>query len=202
MLKQEIETKMPTPHPFDEDETERLREMIAAEWMPPNKDEVIRNAEASQSETFGVIIDFASLFIDECKDEFVSVGRDSGEKAPSHEKIYAYLSSVGPIRSLFQSTQMADMDVNEPWFAWTFAKASIAMAFEFRRAGLSGKPCFSPKSQHRWENKALDLQYLMYLHFAQAIASNETSGEMKSFFTWIWGCSRKFYCKQDLENLC
>jgi len=84
------------------------------------------------------------------------------------------------------------------WIAWHHYKSYIAFLCEYLR--LNGTTEFNKlpaSTQKKWINRKHDLDYVISLAFADALATNETAGELSRYAKWMYGTS-----KQLISRLC
>lgn len=76
--------------------------------------------------------------------------------------------------------------VTPDWFAYRNARVTLALIAVFlQKYGLTNAP------GRKFPNTKLDTDFLALLHYADALASDETSGDMADMCTWLFGSTRK-----------
>ena len=76
--------------------------------------------------------------------------------------------------------------IDSGWFAFHNARATLALIGIFlQKYGLTEEP------SRKFPNTKLDLEYLALLHYADALASDETSGDMAEMRRWLFGSTKK-----------
>lgn len=76
--------------------------------------------------------------------------------------------------------------IDSGWFAYQNARITLALIGIFlQKYGLTEEP------GKKFPNTNLDLEYLALLHYADALASDETSGDMAEMFRWLFGSTKK-----------
>ena len=86
--------------------------------------------------------------------------------------------------------------VNEGWIAWHHYKATLAAICELLRQGSPSFENLAQPAQNRWINRKHDLDYLITLSRADAIATAETAGEMYHFCRWMYRDSKTLISPQ------
>ncbi len=80
----------------------------------------------------------------------------------------------------------AENRVTPGWFAYQNARVSLALIAIFLvKYGLTEHP------GKKFPNTQLDLEYLALLKYADALASDETSGDMAELGGWLYGSTKK-----------
>ena len=83
--------------------------------------------------------------------------------------------------------------VNEKWFAYHSARVDLALVCVFlKKYGLSNAP------GKKLPNTYLDTNYLALLHYADALASDETSGDMAEMCRWLYNNTKKIVSSRSL----
>lgn len=80
----------------------------------------------------------------------------------------------------------AENHVTPEWFAFQYARTTLALACIFLV-----KYGFSESPGKKFPNTMVDTDYLALLHYADALASDETSGDMAQLFGWLYGSTKK-----------
>ena len=78
-------------------------------------------------------------------------------------------------------------DVDKTWAIWHFSKSLLTVFCDCLRRGEDTFRKPSEKQKERLYNKIYDLDYLILLAFADAIASRETKGELFYYRRWMFG---------------
>lgn len=108
---------------------------------------------------------------------------------------YNVINDPDTIRSMIEEIIKVDdevdvtlnpQDVDKTWAIWHFSKSLLTVFCDCLRRGEDfRKP--SEKQKERLYNKIYDLDYLILLTFADAIASRETKGELFYYRRWMFG---------------
>jgi hypothetical protein len=76
--------------------------------------------------------------------------------------------------------------VTSDWFAFQNARVTLTLIAVFlTKYGLTDQP------GTKFPNTKLDLEYLSLLRYADALASDETSGDMADMCEWLYGSTKK-----------
>ncbi len=206
MLRVEIEENCPYGDPLrPEEETERFREMLA-------------NDPQDEPDDLGEIIDKVRQEregpnIPELFQNFARLNKEFGEeitakikdKAPHDKEVvqtcFSAINDDQSIRSMVdivRSSVKNDMDVslnpqevNEKWVIWHFSKSLLTVLCDCLRRGENAFKEISKNHEKRLNNITHDLDYLILLAFADAIASRETKGELFYYRRWMFGDALK-----------
>ena len=80
----------------------------------------------------------------------------------------------------------AENRVTPSWFAFHNARSTLTLIGIFlKKYGLRESP------GKKFPNTKLDIDYLTSLHYADALASDETSGDMDEMCNWLYGSNKK-----------
>ena len=205
LLKLEIEHQRPVPSPLDQESTLRVREWFngGEVYVPPNMETLGQDANQKRE------IDTVEALISECKafcevdpgytariqrggaeadallsdlmtrDDFVRwrVQRCHGNPAESDIYIRGAEQGLGP-----------------DWFAYHEAKSTLALfchyMSKYGTKGISGKDFIHTK---------LDADYVALLHYADGLATNETSGSLANICKWMHGTSKIIFSTSSLD---
>ena len=86
--------------------------------------------------------------------------------------------------------------INVGWFAYHHARVTLALICVFlKKYGLSDNP------GKKFPNTKLDADYLALLHYADGLASDETTGDMADMSQWLFGNKKKFINTTQLRLL-
>lgn len=87
----------------------------------------------------------------------------------------------------------AENRVTDSWFAYHNARVTLALIGIFlKKYGLTEHP------GQKFPNTKLDMDYLGMLHYADALASDETAGDMNEMCNWIYDTTKKRISSSDL----
>ena len=98
---------------------------------------------------------------------------------------FGWCDGVIPIPPENHIPEAADR-IDSRWFAFHNARVTLALIGIFlQKYGLTEEP------GKKFPNTKLDLEYLALLHYADALASDETSGDMAEMCRWLFGSTKK-----------
>ena len=92
-------------------------------------------------------------------------------------------------------------DVDDTWIIWHFGKSLLALLCDSQRQGEATFKEISEKFKKRLINTQHDLDYLVSLAFADAIASRETTGAMSYYRKWMFGDSKPQLSSLDPDEI-
>jgi hypothetical protein len=118
------------------------------------------------------------------KDDLAGRVRDNLDDEPLMR--WAILAYYGNLNSPENHIPDAADRIDSGWFAFHNARVTVALIGIFlQKYGLTEKP------GRKFPNTKLDLEYLVLLHYADALASDETSGDMAEMCRWLFGSTKK-----------
>ena len=118
------------------------------------------------------------------------------------EMCYGFVNNVENIRTLMSGGPPvpSPADVDDTWVTWHHYKAFLAMFCDWlRRDAPDSFEDLSDKAKKRWINIKHDLEYLVSLAFADAIASGETQGEQSYYRRWMFGDTKPLITFTDFQ---
>ena len=80
--------------------------------------------------------------------------------------------------------------VDDNWMSRHIFQSHLALFCDYLRSGAPDIPSLPEGAKKRWINRFHDLDYLTMLSGADAIASQEISGEQRWYREWIYGKSK------------
>jgi hypothetical protein len=200
LLRREVANKTHVNGPEDGKATHTLRDWFRSGqvYVPDDLNEIVKKANqqreidsmekvAPMARCFGKMIAEAA----ECggihkltKDDLAAQVRDN----LSDERLirWAIRACYGNPNSPENHIPDAENIVNSAWFAFHNARATLALIGIFlQKYGLTEHP------GRKFPNTKLDMEYLALLHYADALASDETSGDMADMCNWLYGSTKK-----------
>ena len=206
LLRIEVEQQRPVESPVDQEATERVREWFrgGATYVPPNL-AALGQAAHQQRE-----VDSVNALIADCQSlcqvdpnytariqrggaeaeailsdliarhEFIAwrVNRDHGNPADTELYIREAEQGLGP-----------------EWFAYQHAKSTLALCCHYM-----SKYGMQNTSGVDFIHTKLDADYVALLHYADALATNETSGSLAGICRWMHGRSKIILSTGSLDG--
>lgn len=91
--------------------------------------------------------------------------------------------------------QEAENGLGPEWFAYHHQKSVLALYAVFMlKYGLTNKP------GKDFRHTKLDSDYVALLHYADALATNETAGSLSDMCSWMYGTSKLVFSTHDLDR--
>ena len=201
MYRFELKKNRSYGNPLHSDRTERLRFELAnnLQYEPDDLKEIIDKARQERE----------GSNIPELFRNFAKLNKEFGEKITAkikgkspHDKevvqaCYFAINDPKSIRSMIdivRSVMKNDMvvlleskDVNKKWVIWHYCKSLLTVFCDCGRRGENAFREISENYKKRLYNITYDLEYLVLLAFADAIASGETKGELSYYRRWMFG---------------
>lgn len=208
LLKQEIVRQRPVESPVDRETTERVRQWFRGGevYVPPNLVELGKVAHQEREK------DSVDSLIESCQ-EFCRISPEYTQKiqhgGPEAKALLRDLMSCeelvkwrvrndhGKSADTELYIQGAENGLGAEWFAYQHAKSSWALCCHFMsKYGLNNQ------SGRDFIHTKLDSDYVVLLHFADALATNETSGSLASICEWMHGKSKVVFSTSKLDAAC
>ena len=202
MCRVELEENRPYGNPFHNKRTKRFQKMLAEDpqYEPNYRDEIIK--ETSQEREGPDIPELFQNFSELSEEPgFKEIGAKIKGKAPHDKEVvqtcYGLINDPSNIRSVIKvissvvkndgTVSLNPQDVNEKWVLWHFSKSLLTVVCDCLRLGKNAFGKLSKGHRKRLINVKHDLDYLVLLAFADAIASCETKGELFYYRRWMFG---------------
>ncbi len=206
MLKVERKQNHPYGDPLHCKRTKRMRYMLAnnPQWQPANL-KAIMEEKVQEREGKGIVklfqgfANWPQLFSEETVKEI--------KDKPGHDEKVVQIccdivndpdnirAVIDNIRSIMKKGGLDVLlnpdDVDHTWAIWHFGKSLLVVICDSQRRGEAAFREISETSRERLINTKHDLDYLVSLPFADAIASGETRGEMSYYRRWMFGDDSK-----------
>ena len=182
MYEVELKENRPYGDPLHDERTRRIREMIAnnSQYQPANMKKLIKGAQQAREGD-----DILKLLhnVANCCPLDKKIAKKIKNKPGHNNKVgqlcYNFISNPDNIRPQLQYIVQNPNNVDETWVIWHVFKSLLPVHFDRQRRDTPfGKSLTNIK---------LDLDYLVSLAFADAIASGETKGEMSFYRRWMYG---------------
>lgn len=202
MYRIELKGNRPYGNPFHIEGTKRFQKMLAEypQYEPNNRDEIIE--KTSQEREGPDISELFQRFSELSEDpEFEEIKTKIKDKAPHDKEVvqtcYDLINDPSNIRSMIKvirnvmrndmTVSLNPQDVNEKWVLWHFSKSLLTVFCDCLRQGKNVFGKLSKGHRKRLINVKHDLDYLILLAFADAIASREKKGELFYYRRWMFG---------------
>lgn len=207
----ELTKKCPCGDPLDNKMTKRMKKMLAndPQWKPSNSKKIIDQAKRNREddsivEMFKAPTDI-ELFTEEEK------GKIRGKQICDKEVVQLFYDFVNDptrirsrVKAILQKSGLDPKgldpnDVDETWAIWHFGK-SLLVTDCYRQ--YRGKNIHYASTESLMNTKH-DLDYLMSLAFADAIASKDKK-EMSDFRQWMFGDTKPLidsYCPEKIARV-
>ena len=194
MYRVELEENRPYGNPFQKMLAEDLQ------YKPSGLDEIIEKA-IQEREGPDIPKLFQNLSELSEEPEFKGIREKIKDKAPHEKEVvqtcYGLINDPSNIRSMIKvirdvtrndrTVSLNPQDVNEKWVLWHFSKSLLTVFCDCLRQGKNAFGKLSKGHRKRLINVKHDLEYLILLAFADAIASRETKGELFYYRRWMFG---------------
>ena len=210
VVNSEIKCNCPAHNILDLKKTKTTRQDLKGDkpYIPNDSENIKRKViqEREYDDFIDMLKEFADLqlFTDEAKKRIKSSPSDSDEIV---QFFYKFINDPLYIREaieiILQKSDIAfSLDPNEvddAWVTWHFAKSLLVM---YCYSQYRGKKNIHEASRESLMNTKHDLDYLMSLAFADAIASKDKK-EMSYFRQWMFGDTKPLidsYCPEKIAR--
>jgi hypothetical protein len=209
LLRREVKSNSPISGPEDEEATQRLRDWFRSGqgYVPSNLKEIVGAARQQREiDTMEKVAPMARAF----GELIVGAGRSSGITKLNRSSGITKLNKgdlAGRVRDNLNDARLmqwalracygnpespenyipdAEKRMTPDWFAYHNARVTMVLVGIFlQKYGLTEKP------GKAFPNTKLDMEYLALLHYADAIASDETAGDMADMCEWLYESAKK-----------
>lgn len=205
LLRTEIAEQRPTTSPIDQEATDRVRAWFSGgDVYVPNDLASIGAAAFEQREE-----DSVDALISECRDlcaidpTYTARIRNGG---PTAKALLADLFARTDFTEFLVKRDHgneadqelyirgAEQGLGPEWFAYHNARSTLALYCVFMsQYGLVNAP------GKDFRHTKLDSEYAALLHYADALATNETSGSLANVCEWLYGGSKKMFSTASLD---
>ena len=196
MYKVELEENQPYGNPLHCERTRRIQTMIADNSQYQTADmEKLMKSYVEERESNGIVTlfqDFANwqLPAEKIKGKAGDKVVQSCYDVVNHQDVIQS-TAIGAIKQIAKKEGLDVLlnpeDVDDTWIIWHFGKSLLALLCDSQRQGEATFKEISEKFKKRLINTQHDLDYLVSLAFADAIASRETTGAMSYYRKWMFG---------------
>lgn len=209
LITREIQDGLPIQDPCDHEVTERVRQhWLAGEMISSPDFEAIIKKSHGEREVDSVVDlrRFYEVMLEGWPNAATLLSREVGAGNPVNPTIREALrrSSLVPnmVRHVHGDPEKSDLyltaaeqGLNCDWFLYRNLRAMLALAFL-----LMAKYGQATIPEKELANTKLDLDYLEMIHFADGIATNETSGLMADLFEVLHGRSKIKVSAAEVER--
>lgn len=205
----EIEQQKPVDSHVDTELTNRFQELLRT-GEPQLIDGILNIIEDAKSrrevDSAKAAFKFCLAFSDLAPDVFKQLRKLASERGDV-SAVVRHTIIDGRIIQLITEWSHGNSDVPEnyiavaedgltpDWFAYQNAKTMLAVAIDFcvRFSDLAEPP-------EDFKHTLLDADYLTLLHYADALATNETSGGMATLANWMYGDTKLLFSTLDVDS--
>lgn len=203
LLKQEIETHTPVAGPLDYQATEGMREWFKGGqvYVPANLEELKRSHEQlREKETVDALISDCRRFCERVPEQIEKLHRNcAGIESIVRMKEWLrhqIINEHGNAGDLEQYIPGAENSLEPEWFAYHFQQGVLALyGVYILKYGLKNQP------GKDFVHTKLDSDYVTLLHYADALATNETSGSLSDMCRWVYGDTRVVFSTHDMDQM-
>ncbi|MCX6865921.1 MAG: hypothetical protein NTV46_06820 [Verrucomicrobia bacterium] len=210
LLNHEIARQNAIDSPVDEDGTLRLRELLKTgkPWVPSDFGPITRKAKRQRErDSVIALIGYFRKWMKKAPDLCAEVRKrfSAGNKLDGLLK--GIVNSDDWIKMVLRDfhgkrnnrefyIEGAKEGLDDRWFARHHARSVLAR-------WCICLPRFGPKDVPgpNFCNTKLDCDYLIALHFADFLATNETRGDMATMCAWLYGSSKGVFSVQRFDTL-
>lgn len=206
LLRIEIEQQRPVKSPVDRDATQRVREWFRGGdiYVPPNLATIGQEAHQQRE------VDSIKSLVSDCRDlcqkdpTYTARIQRGGIEAEAllsdlmarHEFIaWRVRSDHGKPTDTELYIQGAEEGLGPEWFAYQHAKSTLALCCHYM-----AKYGATNASGVDFVHTKLDAEYVALLYYADALATNETSGSLAAICRWMHGKSKIILSTSSLDK--
>jgi hypothetical protein len=207
LIRREVAANQPIAGPEDDPATRSLQEWFRSErvYVPTDLKRIVEQAHeqrevasmkkiAPMAQAFGELITSAGRSVGIQKLSKNDLAARISENLADERLIrWALRACYGNSNSAEDYIPDAENRVDQSWFAYHNARVTLVLIGVFlKKYGLSEKP------GKKFPNTKLDTDYLALLHYADGLASDETTGDMAEMCEWLYGSTRKLISSDAL----
>ena len=201
----EIKKSHPYGDPLHCDNTQKIRQILRENTphMTNNSDQDQENKESN-----GIIKLFKGLVGAQEFEQFAKeIKRESGNKDKLMEFCYNFVNNPCNIRLAIDiilseakiGSSLNPQNANDTWVIWHFGKSLLALLCDTQRKD-EGSFNISEDLEEHLINTGYDLDYLVSLAFADAIASHDKR-EMSDYRQWMFGDTKPLIDSYGPEDI-
>ena len=208
LLKDEIATQAPVSSPLDDDLTTRTRYWFQrrTEQVPDDLRSLTGSAyQQREVDSVDALVRLCRNFCEICSVPYGQIRRDRAEGKNLGPQMDDLVNHEGMVKRWIHWAhgrpkandgyiKGAEDGLDHEWFAYHHARSSLALWCVFM---LKYGEKDTPGKEFR--NTKLDADYAALLHYAHALATNETSGSMADLCSWLYRGSKKLFSTSGLD---
>lgn len=192
MCKVELEGHSPYGDPIDDKKTENLRKMLKenSEFQPDDLETLIKGwkGEAESKSSLELLRNLAVSHSPFREEDIEKIRNRDPNDREVVQVCYNLINDPENIRLVLKNVIQNPDKVDSTWVLWHLSKSLLAVCCDRE---CRGKDKFRSISDKKLANIKYDLDYLVLLTFADAIASRETKGEQAYYRRWMFGDGSK-----------
>ena len=212
MYRFELKKNRPYGDPLHDEKTKRTRKMIAnnPQYQPADMKKLIKNY-VRERERNGIVTLFQGFASWSLSAEEIRSKPGDDEKVMqfcydvvNHPDVIRS-TAIGAIKQIAKKEGL-DISINpeivdDNWTIWHFGKSTLVVLCDSQRQGKDTFKKIPEKFKKRLINTKHDLDYLISLAFADAIASCETTGAMSYYSKWMYDDAKPQLCSHDPDEI-
>lgn len=195
-------------HPFDKELTDRTRYWLSrlTEQVPTDlRSQVEAARQQREVDSVEALIKLCRTFCDMWAPSHQQIRRDVGQRRDLGPQMNALINDPRFVKLWIQRAHGqpdhrdgylhgAKEGLGPDWFIYHHARSSLALWCLFMtKYGAKDTP------GKEFTNTKLDADYAALLHYADALATNETSGSMADLCSWLYLGSKKLFSTSGLD---
>lgn len=208
LLRAEIDGRQPILSPTDEALTQQTRRWFQGgqEYVPDDLAQQAQRAYRQREiDSFGSLVAMCRTFAGTVPDVWQTMIQARGRRIDlsalccrtvGDERLVQWLIGLTHGRPDQNDTYIpgAENGLDQRWFAYHHARCTLALLCVFMsQFGMHDTP------GEDFRHTGLDADYLALLHYADGLATNETSGSMADMLNWLYGKSKLAFSTGDVD---
>jgi len=208
LLKEELAAKQPVEHPLDKVLTVRTRHWFGnrTEQVPDDLRTIAETARQQREvDSVDALIRLCRTFCEICAGPYAQVRRNLAQGKSLDAQMDDLVNQDRMVKLWIQrahgNPESVDVYINgaeeglgAEWFAYHHARSSLALWCVFMlKYGEKDQP------GKEFRNTKLDADYAALLYYADALATNETSGSMADMCSWLYRGSKKLFSTSGMD---
>lgn len=212
MYRFELKKNRPYGDPLHDEKTKRMWEMTAnnSQYQPADMEKLMKSY-VEEREGNGIVTLFQGFASWSLSAEEIRSKPGDDEKVVqfcydvvNHPDVIRS-TAIGAIKQIAKKEGLDVLlnpeDVDDTWTIWHFGKSLLALLCDSQRQGEATFKEISEKLKKCLINTQHDLDYLVSLAFADAIASCETKGAMSYYRKWMFGDAKPQLCSYEPDQI-